>query len=322
MDVARTVALVHGSEGHRPPGKRSGARHHSRVVRVADEQRGSGGALQDFGLGVGDRIRRRKEAEVRVADVRPHTDVRLRDLDQSADLPCVVHAQFHHRNIRPRAQLHERQRQADVVVQIPLVLHHAKPRGQQFRDRFLRRRLARTARDGDDLRLGGHPHRVRQVLQRAQRVGDLDHRALAGPRIRTQRRARRSPPPRRARAPRPRTHDRRTAVPSAPRRDRRAGAIGCRSSRPRSRAREPLTAAHLRPSSRPTRGSVRARSPRSRLHPPRLQRLPSHRDVVEREPPPGDLLVFLVALAGDQHDVPRRRRRAPPAESPRGDRPR
>ena len=35
-----------------------------------------------------------------------------------------------------RSQLHQRQRQADVVVQVPLVLHDAEPRGQHRRDRL------------------------------------------------------------------------------------------------------------------------------------------------------------------------------------------
>ena len=75
--------------------------------------------------------------------------------DQRADLPGVIHPQFHHRDVRPVAQLHQRQRQTDVVVQIPLVLHHRESRGQERRDGFLRRRLSRAARDRDHLRRDG-----------------------------------------------------------------------------------------------------------------------------------------------------------------------
>ena len=94
------------SERHRPAGEDSGTSHHARIVGVADEQRGAGRELQNLALGIGDRIGRRKEAEMRVANVRPHANVRFRDLDQSADLSSVVHAQFHDRHIRPGA-LHQ-----------------------------------------------------------------------------------------------------------------------------------------------------------------------------------------------------------------------
>jgi hypothetical protein len=58
---------------------------------------------------------------VGVADVRPHAHLGLRDADERANLSRMVHAQLDDRDVRPRAQLQQRQRQADVVVEIPLV---------------------------------------------------------------------------------------------------------------------------------------------------------------------------------------------------------
>ena len=51
-----------------------------------------------------------KEAEVRFADVRPHTDIRFGDPDERADFSRVIHAQLDDRDLRPVSQFHQRQR--------------------------------------------------------------------------------------------------------------------------------------------------------------------------------------------------------------------
>ena len=58
------------------------------------------------------------------------------------------------------SELQQRQRQPDVIVQVPLVLHHPEPRGEELCDRVLRGGLSRTSRDGYDARLRwrGGPH--------------------------------------------------------------------------------------------------------------------------------------------------------------------
>ena len=122
--------------------------------------------LEDLRLGVGDRVGGREEPEVRVADVGPHADVRLRDADERADFAGMIHAELDDRHLRPRPQLEERERQADVVVQVPLVAKHPVPRRQKLRRDFLRRRLARAAGDRHDPRARSPPDVARHVLQR------------------------------------------------------------------------------------------------------------------------------------------------------------
>ena len=125
-------------------------RRNQRIVGVGDEHGRRRRPFEDLGLGVGNRVHRREEAEVRLADVRPHTDIGLGDAHQRADLPGVVHAQLDDRNLRLPPQLDERRRQPDVVVEVPAVADHAVPRLEKLTRHFLRRRLPGAAGDGDD----------------------------------------------------------------------------------------------------------------------------------------------------------------------------
>ena len=70
-------------------GRRSaGARDdHARVVGVGDEHVARARLLENLRLGVGDRVGRREEAEVRVADVGPDADVGLGDADERRGFP-------------------------------------------------------------------------------------------------------------------------------------------------------------------------------------------------------------------------------------------
>ena len=82
-------------------------------------------------------------------------------------------------------QLEQRQRQADVVVEVPLVPEHRVARRQELRRHFLRRRLAGAAGDRDDTGAGPPPHLPGQRLQRAGRVVDPHQHRRAGVRRRT-----------------------------------------------------------------------------------------------------------------------------------------
>ena len=152
MSSRAHVGVRRLAEGDPPPGKARGAGHHAGVVGRAHEHVARARLLEHLGLGVGNGVHRREEAQVGVAHVGPHADVGLGDAHERADLSGVIHPQFHHRHIRPARQLHQRERQPDVVVQVPLVLHHPEPRGEQRRNRFLRRRLARAAGNRHHLR--------------------------------------------------------------------------------------------------------------------------------------------------------------------------
>ena len=72
------------------------------------------------------------------------------DCDERADLAGVVHAELDDRDLGTVAQLDERQRQADVVVQIAAIAEDAVAGRQQIGGDFLGRRLSGAAGDGDD----------------------------------------------------------------------------------------------------------------------------------------------------------------------------
>ncbi len=172
---------------------------------------------------------------------------------------------------------------------------------------FLRRRLARAAGDRDHPRLRGHPHRVRQVLQRPQRVVHLDDAA------------------RRVAPSRTRPHPASTIAPAAPRREhlgdelvaveprslQRHEQVAGRSAR-LSVTTSPIAQLGL---ARPQRAADRLRDPPEGqfelVHPARdfTRRASSASRATATssngQRPSADLLVLLVALAGDQHDVAR-----------------
>jgi len=86
----------------------------------------------------------------------------------------MIHAQLDDGDLRPLPQLHERQRQPDVIVQIPAVAHDAIARREQLGRHFLRRGLAGAAGDGHDFRSRFTTNRVSQCLQRKRRVVDFE----------------------------------------------------------------------------------------------------------------------------------------------------
>ena len=275
-----------------------------------------------------------KKPEMRLADVRPHPDVRLGDAHQRADLAGVIHPQFDDRNLRPLPQLDQRQRQPDVVVEVPAVADHPVARREKLRRHFLRRGLARAAGDRHDLRAR---------LRAGPRAP-----APAAPRSCRRPRSRPASAARAARASR-----KSSARPPPARRRRRAGVDRRRREL---RAVEPLAADRRRTARRPQRPRVdrhaceltrgvagRDRAADRRGHPlprsgRRTRRAGPHRRVITRRPScvrrrasasratatssngstaVADHLVLLVALAGDQHEVAGPRQLDRLARSPR-----
>ena len=306
------------------PGKAAHPGHHARIVGRAHEHVAGPRALEDLGLGVGNRVHRREEAHVGVAHVGPHADVGLGNAHERADLPGVIHPQFHHRHVRPARQLQQRERQADVVVQVPLVLHHPEPRGQQGRNRFLGRGLARASRDRHHLRARRLPHRVRQVLQRRQRVGDAD-------RLRRHARPRDARPAQACSTTTPAAPSASASAanvwpsnrgPAAPRTRRRPPSTGCRS-----RRREPASAT---PPARQPSSPATAPAIQPSVSATALTRPPTSADARSalRAPPPRRRTERScrrspgTSRAPCRRPAPRRPRRPPrrPDESPRADR--
>ena len=246
---------------------------------------------------------------LRVVDDR---DRRLRDRAQLARLAAMVHAEFDHGRAMRLAQAQQAQRQSDRVVEIALRGQHggvAVVRAEDRRDHFLHRRLAVAADDDRqrDVELAA-PER-REAAERRERIRrPRSGRPQASPRDHPQ------PAPRwrLARARRRRTRVRRSVRPAARRRDRRPRARGCRSRRAGSRRcrRSAVRPQPSRQSSYPSLGS------------PRRQRGSGHGGVGEWRAHAVALLVRLVALAGDEHDVAGFRRADRAADRLRRGRPR
>ena len=183
VDEARRadIGVAGDPEGHDAAAKGPHPRRNPLVVRVRDQHRRRVSALEDFRLRVGDRVERREKPEVCFTDVRPHPQVRPGDAHQRADLSSVIHAQFDNGDLRPLSQLDERQRQPDVVVEVPAVADHPVPPFEKIARHFLRRGLAGAAGDGHDSSARLAPNAVRQRLQCRGRVVDLDHDRLKTP---------------------------------------------------------------------------------------------------------------------------------------------
>jgi hypothetical protein len=113
---------------------------------------------------------------LRVVDER---DRRARDRRKSCRLAGMIHPYFDHRGAVGLAQAKHGQRQADVVVEIPLGhqrLHIAEVRAQNRRDHLLDGGLAVRPRHGDERDIeAGAPLR-RQPPQAQSRVADDEER--------------------------------------------------------------------------------------------------------------------------------------------------
>ncbi len=218
------------TEGHATSCECADARRHARIVGVGDEQIGGTRLLENLRLRVRDRVGRRKESQMRVSDIRPDAHVGLSDADQRADFTSVIHTELDHRHVRLPPQLEQRERQANVIVQIPFVPKHAIARGQEIGRQLLRRRLSRASGYGHDLRPRSPPDFTRKILQGLCRVADHDHESARPARCRS-----RSPPrpPHPPRARHPRTRARRTDRRGRPRTHRRAVSSASRWTRAR-----------------------------------------------------------------------------------------
>ena len=176
LDVRRSdIGCGIDAECHDLAEKPLGPGHDPRIVGVGDEHVLGVSGLENFGFRVGNRLGRLEEAEMGVANIGPHADVRFRDADQRANLSRMVHAQLDDSDLRPGPQLEQRERQTDVVVEIPLVPEDAITRRQKLRGDFLGRRLSGTSGDRHDPGARPASYLARDVLQAARRVIDSNH---------------------------------------------------------------------------------------------------------------------------------------------------
>ena len=126
------VGVAIDTERHDTTGETGNPPRHHVVVGIGDEHGRRRGALEDLRLGIGDGVHRWEESQVRFAHVGPHPYIRFSDAYQRADFADVIHPQLDDGHLRPLPQLDERQRQPDVVVEVPAVADDAVPRREEL----------------------------------------------------------------------------------------------------------------------------------------------------------------------------------------------
>ena len=92
------------------------------------------------------------EPEVRVWINVGDAHIGLGQRDKPADLAGMVHAELDDGHLRLRAEFEQRQRQADVIVQVAAIAKHREPRRQQGRGDLLGGGLSCAACDRNDHR--------------------------------------------------------------------------------------------------------------------------------------------------------------------------
>ena len=115
---------------------------------------------------------------MRIPHIRYHAPVRRGDVAQRRNFTRGGHPHLHHRRFVLRSKIQQLQRQAEVVVQIPLRLQHPELCPQYCSNRLLRRRLTRRARYRHHAPAPVPPHCCRQRLQRLQRIIHQQQRML------------------------------------------------------------------------------------------------------------------------------------------------
>ncbi len=120
-----------------------------------------------------DRFDRRHEFLMLALRVVHHGDRRLGDLREQRRFARMIHAEFDHRQLMCGVQTEQRERQADVVVEIARRRETrvcADRGGEDRRDHFLDRRLAVAAGHGDERHAELAPPAARQRAERDARV--------------------------------------------------------------------------------------------------------------------------------------------------------
>ncbi len=155
-------------------------RHRVQVVApVGLEQRLTGGqhrgrARPQIGdqlrLGGGDRLQRAEQLEVDRPDVDDDADVGLGDRRQLGDLADAAHRHLEHEHLAAGRRGEDRQRQADLRVEVLLGRGDRATLGDHRREQVLRRGLAGRAGDRDDLGAERTAPRAREGLQPGERI--------------------------------------------------------------------------------------------------------------------------------------------------------
>ena len=125
------------------------------IVEIDDGDALRSEALEDLALGVRDGVFGAEVFDVGAPRVRDQRDVGRGELREIRDLAGVVHAELDHGVAMGLAQLEQRERRADVVVQIAARGKHgaglrARGQSQDCGEHLLHGRLAAAAGDRDE----------------------------------------------------------------------------------------------------------------------------------------------------------------------------
>ena len=122
-----------------------------------------------------DRLARAHEFDVGKADVRDDRHVRHGERGERRDLARMVHADLEDTDLVAAARAQHRERESDVVVEIPLGLRDLEVSTEHARGEILRARLAVRSCERHDLQGEAAAIRGCELLKRTERVGDDDH---------------------------------------------------------------------------------------------------------------------------------------------------
>ncbi|MBM2844098.1 MAG: hypothetical protein HW404_1935 [Anaerolineales bacterium] len=173
---------------HTRPGS-DGHRSHALVVVIEDGDP-LGGRRQGFdklSLPRYDRLHRAGPFQMHRADIGDHAHLRPGDVAQQGDLPRHVEAHLQHGPAVIAGQLEDRQRQADLVVEVAEVAQGAEPSFEQLGGDFLGSRLPQTAGDADDMDRQARTPVAGGLLQRRQHVRHAQQADVGECEIRRQR---------------------------------------------------------------------------------------------------------------------------------------
>ena len=167
------IGLGAAAEGQHAPARHFAEARHPRIVRIQNRDGlGTGQTFDQFAFGQRDFVDGSEKLQVHRRHARDHAHLGLGNLGQTPQFAAMRHAQFHHRGLVFRFQPQQRERQAVFVVQIALGLQDAEFRAQQRRQNLFRGCLSDGACDRGDAPPPGAPNRLRQLLQRGQRIAD------------------------------------------------------------------------------------------------------------------------------------------------------
>ncbi len=116
--LAQTESQNRAITRQRSPERRKG------IIRIDDGRAVCSQAFEYLALGSGDAIHRAKPTQMSRGRIVDQRYSRLTDLCQVADLAKMVHTHFRHGEAVLLTQLQKRQRQTDVVVEIPFSRQH------------------------------------------------------------------------------------------------------------------------------------------------------------------------------------------------------